>query len=242
VPPLKPASGRAEAVRKLVSEWQGRELIELGAEGRPGLDVVAQARDIFHRFDDELRGLGLSLDHTVRSRLWGRDRTSRDEGSRERVAALTGQARSASSSYISPSHFESDASVALDLWALRPSPSAGSKTLVEYDPPIVPLRYLVWDELAILSGVTAVLPTLADQIADILPRIQASLTLAGANWEQVVKMSCFLQRSQSVDDLKSLLARSIDVRLPFVEYGFVDGYSSEGKLIEIEVTAKLGTA
>ena len=44
---------------------------------------------------------------------------------------------------------------------------------------------------------------------------------------------------RNLDELKNLLARSIDVGLPFVEYGFVDGYSTEGKLIEIEVTAQL---
>lgn len=225
-------------MRKLVSEWLGREIVELSAEGRPGLAVAGQARDIFRRFDEELRGLGLSLDNTVRSRLWGRDRASRDDGSRERVAALAGAARSASSSYISPTHFDSAASV-LDLWALRPSQATAAKSLVEYDPPIVPLRYLVWDQLVVLSGVTAALPTLPDQIADVLPRIEASLSLAGAGWERVVRMSCFLHRSQSLDELKSLLARSIDVDLPFVEYGFVDGYSSEGKLIEIETTAQL---
>jgi enamine deaminase RidA (YjgF/YER057c/UK114 family) len=229
-------------VRKIVSEWLGREIVELSAEGRPDLGAAEQARDIFRRFDAELRGLGLPLDNTVRSRLWGRDRASRDNGSRERVAALAGAARSASSSYISPSHFDSDATVALDLWALRPSRGAEAKSLVEYDPPIVPLRYLVWDQLVVLSGVTAVLPTLPDQIADILPRIEESLSMAGASWDQVVKMSCFLHRSQSLDELKGLLARSIDVELPFVEYGFVDGYSSEGKLIEIETTAKLGAA
>src|SRR5206468_10921561 len=150
-----------------------------------------------------------------------------------------GAARSASSSYISPQHFDSDASVAADLWALRPTRRDARKVLVEYDPAIVPLRYLVWDGLVFLSGVTVVLPTLADQIADILPRIQESLTLAGTSWEQVVRVGCFLHRSQSLDELKNLLARSIDVSLPLVEYGFVDGYSTEGKLIEIEVTAQL---
>jgi len=226
-------------VRKLVHEWLGHELVELSAEGRSSGDAAEQGRELFARLDGELRDLGLSLDNTVRSRVWGRDRPSRDAGSRERVTALSGAARSAISSFIAPGHFESDADVAVDLWALRPRRAGLQKTLVEYDPTIVPLRYLVWDDLVFLSGVTAVLPTLDEQIADILPRIESSLTLAGVGWEHVVRVSYLLRRGQSLDHLKQLLARSIDVRFPTVEYGFVDGYSSEGKLIEIEVTAQL---
>lgn len=224
-------------MRKLVFEWLEREFVELNGEGRSGLGAAEQTRDLFDRFNAELRGLGLSLDHTVRTRLWGRDRASRDEGSRERVAVLAGAARSATSSYISPSHFDSEASVALDLWAMRPTSPALAKALVEYDPPIVPLRYLVWEQVVVLSGVTAVLPTLADQVADILPRIEESLSNAGSSWEQVARMSCFLHRGQSVDELKDLLARAVDVRFPSFEVGFADGYSSEGKLVEIEITA-----
>jgi enamine deaminase RidA (YjgF/YER057c/UK114 family) len=226
-------------MRKLVFEWLGHDFVELSSESAARGDPAEQARALFERFNAELRDMGMSLDNTVRSRLWGRDRASRDEGSRERVAALTGAGRSASSSYISPSHFDADAGVALDLWAMRPSRAAAGKSLVEYDPPIVPLRYLVWEGVVVLSGVTAVLPTLADQVADVLPRIEGSLADAGAGWEQVQRMSCFLHRSQRVDDLKELIARAIDVRFPSFEVGFVDGYSSEGKLVEIEVTARI---
>jgi enamine deaminase RidA (YjgF/YER057c/UK114 family) len=226
-------------MRKLVFEWLGHEFVELTGEGGTQGAPAQQTRELFERFNSELRGIGLSLDNTVRSRLWGRDRASRDEGSRERAAVLAGAARSASSSYISPSHFDSAASVALDLWAMHPSRAAAGKTLVEYDPPIVPLRYLVWEGAVVLSGVTAVLPTLADQVGDVLPRIEESLSQAGAGWDQVERMSCFLHRSQRIDELKDLIARAIDVRFPSFEVGFVDGYSSEGKLVEIEVTARL---
>src|SRR5437660_1253554 len=196
-------------MKTLVSRWQGRELVELSAEGPPVGSAADQAQALFNRFELELRNLGLSLDNTIRSRLWGRDRASRDDGSRQRVASLAGPARSASSSYISPSHFESSSNIALDLWALQPSGPATRKQLAEYDPPIVPLRYLTWEDLVVLSGVTAVLPTLDDQVADILPRIEQSLKLADYSWERVVKMSCFLHRSQPLASLQDLLARSI---------------------------------
>jgi enamine deaminase RidA (YjgF/YER057c/UK114 family) len=177
------------------------------------------------------------LDDTVRSRLWGRDRQSRNLGSNERVRILSGKARSASSSYIAPDHFDSDASVALDLLAMRPSRAATEKILKEYDPPIVPLRYLVYDSVVVLSGVTAVLPRLEEQMADILPRIASSLADAGSSWHRAVKVSFYLRRSQQVENLRALFRKTVAADIPQMEYSFVDGYSAEGKLIEVETTA-----
>ena len=91
------------------------EFITVSGESRPGLPPDEAARDLFTRFNTELNAHGLSLDDTVRTRLWGRDRTARDGGSRERVQILSGTARSASSSYISPSHFDSEGAVGVDL-------------------------------------------------------------------------------------------------------------------------------
>lgn len=226
-------------MRKRVFQWLGKEFVALSGEGKPALSATDQTRDIFHRFDQELGGLGLSLDNTVRTRLWGRDRTSRDEGSTQRVKILSGKARSASSSFISPLHFDSEGCVAVDLLAMRPSRSDLQKHLKEYDPPITPLRYLVWDSIVFLSGVTAVLPTLQEQIADILPRIEGSLRDAGASWNRAVKASFLLHRSQKFEALRELFQKEVEGEIPQMDYLHVDGYSSEGKLIEIEVTARL---
>ncbi len=171
-------------MQKKIFQWLGREFIALSCEGMSGLTATAQAQDIFRSLDEELRGMGLSLENTTRTRLWGKDRESRNLGSNERVRILSGKARSASSSYIAPGHFNSDAKVALDLLAMRPSRQGLEKTLVEYDPPITPLRYLTYDSVVFLSGVTAVLPTLGDQLSDILPRISSSLTNAGSSWRK----------------------------------------------------------
>jgi enamine deaminase RidA (YjgF/YER057c/UK114 family) len=222
---------------KRIFSWLGKEFVELSSEAKSGATATEQAREIFQRFDRELRTLGLSLDNTVRTRLWGKDRESRNLGSNERVKVLSGKARSASSSYIAPDHFDSNACVALGLLAMRPSRAGGEKILKEYDPPIVPLRYLVYDSVVFLSGVTAVLPTLEDQMADILPRISSSLADAGSSWDRVVQVSCYLHRSQKVEDHRALFRKSVAVEIPQVEYFFVDGYSAEGKLIEIETTA-----
>jgi enamine deaminase RidA (YjgF/YER057c/UK114 family) len=226
-------------MRKRIFRWLGKEFVELSGEAKVASSAGEEARQLFLRFDQELRSLGLSLDNTVRSRLWARDRESRDQGSAERVKILSGNARSASSSYISPAHFDSAARVAVDLLAMRPSRSGVHKELKEYDPPIVPLRYLVYDTVVVLSGVTTVLPSLEDQLDNILPRIGSSLRDAGSSWDGAVKISFYLHRSQTLERLNELFQKRVTVAIPQTEYEFVDGYSSEGKLCEVEVTAKV---
>ena len=125
---------------------------------------------------------------------------------------------------------------------MRPTRPGLGKTLKEYDPPITPLRYLTYDSVVFLSGVTAVLPALSDQLADILPRISGSLTDAGSSWDKAVKVSFYLHRSQKLETLKELFQKTVEAKIPQMDYSFVDGYSAEGKLIEIEVTASLPAA
>ena len=226
-------------MRTRLFSWLGREFVALSGEAKPAASATAEAQALFQRYERELRGHGLSLDNTVRTRLWGKDRESRDLGSLERVKILSGKARSASSSFISPSHFDSDARVAIDLLAMRPSRPDLQKMLKEYDPPITPLRYLIYDSVVVLSGVTAVLPTLEEQIADILPRIEGSLKDAGSSWNQAAQASFLLHRSEKFEALRALFAKHVTAMIPQLEYFHVDGYSSPGKLIEIEVTATL---
>ena len=226
-------------MRKRLFSWLGREFVELVGEAKPAASASGEAEALFRRFDTELRGHGLSLDNTVRTRLWGKDRESRDLGSLERVKILSGKARSASSSFISPTHFDSGARVAIDLLAMRPSRPDLQKVLKEYDPPITPLRYLKYDSVVVLSGVTAVLPTLEEQMADILPRIEGSLKDAGSSWHQAVQASFLLHRSQNFRTLEAIFKKHVNADIPQMEYFHVDGYSSTGKLIEIEVTATI---
>ena len=226
-------------MEKRIFSWLGKEFVELGGEARPAATATEEAQELFQRFDQELRGHELSLANTVRSRLWGRDRESRDQGSNQRVKVLSGKARSASSSYIAPIRFDSNAKVAIDLLAMRPSRSDAEKFLKEYDPPIVPLRYLTYDSVVVLSGVTTVLATLDEQLDNILPRIEDSLKNAGSSWDRVVKISFFLHRSQKLETLKELFSARVSAKIPAMEYSFVDGYSSAGKLCEVEVTATL---
>ena len=226
-------------MRKQVLTWLGKEFLFLSAEAKPGATATEETAEIFTRFQKELSELGLSLDNTVRTRLWGRDRESRDSANDERFKTLSGKARSVSSSYYSPSHFDSQARVALDLLALKPSRTGLAKVLKEYDPPVIPLRYLIYDSVVFLSGVTAILPTLEEQLANILPRISESLRDAGSSWDKAAKVSLHLHRSQSLDKLRQIFRQTVKNEIPQMEYAFVDGYSNPGKLIEIEVTATL---
>jgi enamine deaminase RidA (YjgF/YER057c/UK114 family) len=224
-------------MRKRVFQWLGREFISLSAEGKAGMGAAGEARDLLERFDGELRGTGLSLENTVRTRLWARDGESRSLASAERLKALTGKARSASASFIAPDRFDSEAQVALALIAMRPPQPDAQKVLKEFDPPAAPLRYLISDSLVFLSGVTAGTGALADQVAEVLPLIGGSLTDAGSSWDRAVKVSCFLQRDQDLEALKELL-RDAGIASPGTDYTFVDSYAAEGRLIEIEVTAE----
>jgi enamine deaminase RidA (YjgF/YER057c/UK114 family) len=226
-------------MRKKIFTWMGKEFVELSGETKPAATATIEAQELFQQFDQELKSHGLSLDNTVRSRLWGRDRQSRDLGSDARVKILSGKARSASSSYIAPGHFDSAAKVAVDLLAMRPSEPNAAKRVVEYDPAIVPIRFLVYDSVVVLSGVTTVLPTLEEQLDNILPRIHGSLTDAGSSWEKVARVAFYLHRSQALENLKTLFARRVTAKISQMEYCFVDGYSSEGKFCEVEVTAAI---
>ena len=224
-------------MRKKFLTWLGKDFIELSGEAKPGASASNEASELFRRFDQELKTHKLSLDNVVRTRLWGRDRESRNLGSDERVKVLSGQARSASSSYIAPDHFDSDAKIAVDLLAVKPSRQNMRKRIVEYDPPIVPIRFLVYDSVVMLSGVTTVLPTLEEQLNNILPRITGSLKDSRSSWERVARISFYLHRSQTIDNLNRLFNERIKASTAQREYCFVDGYSSVGKLCEVEVTA-----
>jgi enamine deaminase RidA (YjgF/YER057c/UK114 family) len=224
-------------MRKRILSWLDRDFVELSAEAKPGTSAAIEAQELFNRFDQELKAQGMSLDNTVRSRLWGRDRESRDLGSDERVKILSGKARSSSSSYIAPAHFDSDAKIAVDLLAMKPSRQEMQKHIVEYDPPIVPIRFLVYDSVVVLSGVTTVLPTLEEQLDNILPRITGSLKDGGSSWERVARISFYLHCSQTIQNLNELFEKRVQAPVAQREYCFVDGYSSAGKLCEIEVTA-----
>jgi enamine deaminase RidA (YjgF/YER057c/UK114 family) len=223
-------------VQKTVFEWHGQEFVALSDEARSGGSAHDQTRDIFERMDLELRKEEVSLIGTVRTRLWARDADARNRGSRARVEMLANDARSASSSYVDATHFETNANIAVDLIAMKPA-SGLTKALTEYDPPQVPLRYAIYGPLVYLSGVTSDKATLAEQAADILGRIGESLAAAGSSWEQAIKVSFYLQRDESQDEMAKLFAAAVTAPNAELEYASVNAFAGPDARVEIEVTA-----
>lgn len=220
-----------------ILNWLGFEFIELSAEATPGATADRQARQLFSRFEATLKGHGLSLADAVRSRLFATDRAARDAASEVRSATLAGPARAATSSYIAPKVFSSDALVAMDLIAVRPKAGVAKKVR-ENNPPRTPCRWLTYGPLMVLSGQTVVLPTLEAQVTtDILPRITEYLAEEKTGWDRVAQVSCYLHASQTADHMRRLFRKMVPVEVPRLEIRFVEGYSAEGKLVEIEVTA-----
>lgn len=219
-----------------VIHWLGHELVALSAESTPGADAGAEMDALYEQLDARLGTYGLSLADTVRSRTWAIDRDSRDQASKVRSRVLSGPARSSSSSYIAPDHFTGSGRVAADVLAWRSS-GGSSKQVFEHDPPEVPLRYCTAGSLVVLSGVTAVLPSLAEQMADILATVGSRLDEAGAGWAGVAHLAMYHHRSVPIVQVERELRRHVSVELPEVVYVPVDGYSRPGKLIEIEATA-----
>lgn len=225
-------------MRKKVFTWLEREFVSLSGEGEEGLNSTDETLRLLKLFAAELNSVGLSLDNTVRTRLFGRDVESRKLASAQRGKVLSDRARSVSSSYIAPTYFNSRAHVAMDLIAMRPGTLEVQKTLREYDPPAAPLRFLIYDSVAFFSGVTGAGSSLHDQIAKIVDLISGSLSEAKSSWEKVAKISFFLHSSQDLRLLQELFKKRITASVPRLEYSFVDGYAGEGNLLEIEATAR----
>ncbi len=225
-------------MRKKVFSWLGREFVELSGEARSGSTVEEETRELFLRFAEELKALGLSLENTVRTRIWGTTRDARNLAARERSKILAGTARAPSSSYVSPYHFDSTVNVALDLIAMRPSRPALERKQVEFEPPRAYLRYLRTDSLVFVSGFTSSDDGLENQVPQVLADIEGTLNAAGTAWNKVVKLSAFQHRGQKLEILQALLRKANKPEVPQLEIGFVDGFAGEKSLLEIEVTAE----
>ena len=225
-------------MQKKIFSWLGGEFIELSGEASSGTSIEEETVSLFRSFEQELKTHGLSLQNTVRTRLWGRDREARNLGTAARSKILTGSAKAASSSYVSTNRFDSDARIALNLLATRPLRADAERRPVEFQPPRNYLCYLRHDSFVFLSGYTSAAETLQDQVSEIIKAVAGGLMVAGSMWDKLVKISLFLHRSQKLETLKELLARG--PALPAncqIEFGFVDGYAGDTSLLEVEASA-----
>jgi enamine deaminase RidA (YjgF/YER057c/UK114 family) len=217
--------------------WLGHEFIALSAEGDPDGTVADEMSGLLERMDARLRLQGLSLDDTVRTRLWARDMDAWGEAVGVRARVLSGAARSVSSSHVRPSRFASRARLSLDLLAMRPNDSGSRKQVVEYEPATIVARHLVREGVLFISGNTVVLPTFDEQLPVVVSRIGDTLALAGSSWKRVVRASFFLHVSQSMAHLRTSFHGLVSHAVAGCEYSWVD--TRQGKLIEIEVTAEV---
>jgi len=216
--------GKEGFVRKRVFNWQGERFVYLAIAGERGLSPERQSQGLFARAADELAADGLALDrNVVRTRVFGRTRADRDTVSAVRGTTFVGAARAATSSYSSARHC-ADADVALDLYAMA-EPAAGAKRLVTEMEPLQPfIRHLVWGPFVFHAGMTNEhVPTLKEQCAEILPRASARLKENGCDWNNVVRVSFFLHRDESVAALFAAVAAAAPVPLDNAEVEFVEG-------------------
>ena len=217
--------------------WLGREFVEIVGEGAAGAPPDRAAHDLFGKFETELKMHQLSLDHTARIRVWGKDRQARTLATAARSTILAGKRRAASSSFISAEWFDSDASAGLELLALRPRDDSALRKPVDFDPARNYLCYLDYDGLLFFSGFTSEAATLEQQATDVIGTIGEALGRAGSDWRQVVKLSCLVQRGHSIASVRQALQKARRLSVSEIEFSFVDGFAGEKYLLEIEATA-----
>ena len=224
-------------MRKAIFPWLDREFILLSGEGRESGSVEQQTKELFERFEAELRASNLSLENTVRTRMFGADKEARELATSARAKILSGKRKAASSSYISVSHFSSNARVALDLLAMRPSRPDAKREPVDFEPPRGYIAQLRYDSIAFVSGFTSELDRLEAQVPAVLADIDDALKAASTSWKHVARLSVYVSRTQNLEALKKLLRDANRLELSKTEFEFVDGFARDKGLLEAEPTA-----
>ena len=221
---------------KLLS-WLSREFVEIVGEGNAGAAPENAINGLFQGFEAELKSYNLSLDNTARIRVWGRDKDARTLATEARSKVFTGNRRAASSSFISTQWFDSEATVGLELLAMRPLDGAAARNPVDFAPARNYLCYLEYDRWLFFSGFTSEAPSLENQVVDVLAAIDNALVRARADWSRVVKLSALVQRGHDLEIVRRMLTSASRMNSPEIEFTSVDGFAGEKYLLEIEATA-----
>jgi hypothetical protein len=147
--------------------------------------------------------------------------------------------RAASSSYSDAERLHDGCNMAIDLTVLCSVSRGAKKTVVEYEPVIAPPMYVALDGMLFLSGNTDSSLDYQGQIATIRNKIRDVLSRAGSNWQRSALISVFVSKQIDPQIARSAIAAHFgDAPCPLV-VSSVDGFSSQEKLIEVEVTASL---
>jgi enamine deaminase RidA (YjgF/YER057c/UK114 family) len=220
-----------------IFSWLGREFVEICGEARAGVSVQSETAELFQKFADTLSPLGLSLDNSVRIRVFGRDKQARTDATAARSMILNGSRRSASSSFISQQWFDSNGAAGLELLVMRPLNSAAVRKPVDFEPPRNYLSYLDYDSVLFFSGFTSEAATLEQQVSEVLTTLDGAFAKAKTDWSKVVKLSLLLQRGGDIDSVQRIFAQKNRLSAAEIEFTFVDGFAGEKYLVEIEATA-----
>ena len=78
--------------------WLGREFVEISGEAQAGASVESATAELFRIFEAALKTNDLSLENTVRMRVFGRDRQARTDATLARSKILSGSGRAANAS------------------------------------------------------------------------------------------------------------------------------------------------
>lgn len=226
-------------MRLKVFPWLGQEFVHLSGEGNGRGTVEDETQELFARFARHLKLFGLTLDHTVRSRMWVKDMDTWTAGVHERARILKGPARSVSSSHVWPERLGTHgARISVDMMAMFPPKDGSTKVSREYEPQTIVLRRMNWGGLLFLSGVTDMThATFDEQFPVIIKRLTDTLADGGGSWEQVQRASFFLHHEETLKHLRESFAKAVSARIPGMDYTFVG--TRQGKRLEIELTAKL---
>jgi enamine deaminase RidA (YjgF/YER057c/UK114 family) len=225
-------------MRVKIFPWLGHEFISLSWGGSGEGTVAEETCGIFALFSERLKQFGLTLDHTVRTRMFTRDMDTWTAANQERARILSGKARSVSSSHIWPDRLGPKARITIDLMAMFAPPRGDAKVLKEYDPQTIVLRRMNWGGVLFLSGVTDMThATLDEQFSIIIKRLTDTLSDGGGSWDKVKRASFFLHHEEKLECLRDRFSKTISAKIPSCDYTFVG--SRQGKRLEIELTAKL---
>ena len=214
-----------------------REFLSITGEAGNLEDPEAEADALFLQFTQVLEAYGLSLENTIRSRIWAADGEARTACSEARSRTLKGLARAATSSYIAPAHLTKGGRVAMDLIAICPSGNK-AKVVIEQKPPQGVIKWLTVGELLVLPGMSCNDGgSFESQAEDILGRITTCLANAGSRWSDVVEITFVCQSGiQQQDIFLAFHKETKEVPLRMVLLP-AEGYSRPGKFLEIEVMA-----
>jgi len=120
---------------------------------------------------------------------------------------------------------------------MRPLSSTAVRNPVDFAPPRNYLCYLDYDSVRFFSGLTSQAATLEQQVSEVLTTLDGAFAKAKTDWSKVVKLSLLLQRGADIDSVRRILTQKISLRVPDIEFTFVDGFAGENYLVEIEATA-----